>query len=179
MRSRSWYGGLLVAAFAAACSDGADGTATPPDAAGDVPVIPDGGDDVAPALEAWRAAGRRAYIYSSGAREAQTALFRAASADGGASARDLTPLLSGYFDIVSAGAKSEAASYTSIALSLGAAPSEVLFATDAIVEARAACAAGFQVILTLRPGNVPLPAGQPFAVVTSLADIAAAAGGEA
>jgi cysteine-rich repeat protein len=51
MRSRSWYGGLLVAAFAAACSDGADGTAAPPDAAGDVPVVPDGGDD-APTLDA-------------------------------------------------------------------------------------------------------------------------------
>ena len=52
MRSRSWYGGLLVAAFAAACSDGAGGTVTPPDAAGDVPAIPDGGDDAADAPDA-------------------------------------------------------------------------------------------------------------------------------
>jgi len=156
--------------------------------------------DVPPALEGWAApagaagaaaglGGRKAYIYSSGAREAQRALFASAVCVGDGEAggaapppppappRDLRPLLSGFFDIVSAGAKTAAASYASIALSLGVDARQVLFATDAIAEARAASAAGMQVVLTARPGNVPLPEGHGYAVVSSLLDVAAAAGG--
>ena len=52
----------------------------------------------------------------------------------------------------------EPSSYRSIAASLGVdAPSELLFATDNVYEARAAAAAGWQVVVAERPGNAVLP----------------------
>jgi len=51
----------------------------------------------------------------------------------------------------------EEASYKNIALSLGATlPSDILFATDNINEAIAADKAGWNVIVTDRPGNQPI-----------------------
>lgn len=126
-------------------------------------------EDTPAALRQWVAAGRKVYIYSSGSREAQRLLF------GHSVAGDLRPLLSGYFD-TSIGAKIEASSYAEIALTLGVdKPDEILFATDSIAEARAAAAAGLQVAVTDRPGNVALPAGHGFPVVTSLLDLVPAA----
>lgn len=62
----------------------------------------------------------------------------------------------------------EAASYRSIALSLGVdSPDELLFATDNILEARAAAEAGWQVVVADRPGNAALPAGHGFALASS------------
>ena len=56
--------------------------------------------------------------------------------------------------------KTNAALHAHIVQSLGVdALGRVLFATDALAEARAAAAAGMQVATTNRPGNVPLPAG--------------------
>ena len=64
----------------------------------------------------------------------------------------------------------ESSSYRNIALSLGVdSPGEVLFATDNILEAEAAAAAGWQVVLADRPGNAALPAGHKFAVADSAA----------
>lgn len=127
--------------------------------------------DTPAALRAWVDSGRKVYIYSSGSREAQRLLFASVAGFG-----DLRPLLSGFFDIPSAGPKTEAASYSSIAASLGVdEPSHILFATDALVEARAAAAAGMQVIVTDRPGNAPLPEGHGFPVVATLTVVAAKA----
>lgn len=122
-------------------------------------------EDTPAALKAWAAAGKRSYIYSSGSREAQRLLF--AHTAGG----NLRGLLSGYFD-TKVGPKTQPASYADIALSLGVdAPSRVLFLTDAIAEARAAAAAGMRVAITDRPGNVALPPGHGFRVVSSLMEL--------
>jgi methylthioribulose-1-phosphate dehydratase/2,3-diketo-5-methylthio-1-phosphopentane phosphatase len=126
--------------------------------------------DTPPALRAWVEAGKRVYIYSSGSREAQRLLFKHSEAG------DLRPLLSGYFD-TRTGPKLEAPSYADIALSLGVdAPSKVLFLTDSLAEAVAASKAGMRVVVTDRPGNVPLPADQPFAVAKTLLEVAARRG---
>jgi methylthioribulose 1-phosphate dehydratase/enolase-phosphatase E1 len=122
-------------------------------------------DDTLPALQAWHGAGKRVYIYSSGSREAQRLLFKN-SVHG-----DVRGLLAGYFDTTS-GPKVEAGSYSNICQSLGVdAPSAVLFATDSLAEAVAAGQAGVKVVLTDRPGNAALQAGQPFPVVTSLLQV--------
>lgn len=124
-------------------------------------------EDTVPALAGWGRAGKKVYIYSSGSREAQRLLFK--HSVGG----DVRGLLCGYFDTTS-GPKVEAASYTSIAATLGVdTAGEVLFVTDALAEAVAAAHAGMRVVLTDRPGNAPLPAGHPFPVVTSLLQLVA------
>jgi methylthioribulose 1-phosphate dehydratase/enolase-phosphatase E1 len=121
--------------------------------------------DVPVALERWTSDKKKVYIYSSGSREAQRLLF-AYTGYG-----DLRPFLSGYFD-TKVGAKVEANSYKDIVLSLGVdSPSNILFATDSLLEARAAAAAGLQVAVTDRPGNLPLAAGHGFPVVTSFSEL--------
>ena len=113
-------------------------------------------EDAAPALRAACARGKRVYIYSSGSREAQVLLFSHSTAG------DVTGCLSGYFD-TSVGVKVEAGSYRDICATLGlggaGGAARALFATDSLAEARAAREAGMQVVLTVRPGNNPLPAG--------------------
>jgi methylthioribulose-1-phosphate dehydratase/2,3-diketo-5-methylthio-1-phosphopentane phosphatase len=127
--------------------------------------------DTPGAIGGWVASGRKVYIYSSGSREAQRYLFASVAGVG-----DMRPSLSGFFDIPSAGMKTEAASYRSIVDSVGAdAPSQVLFATDALAEAVAAAEAGLQVVITERPGNVALPKGHGFPVVRTLMEVEAAA----
>ena len=66
----------------------------------------------------------------------------------------------------------EAKSYKEIALSIGVdSPSQILFATDNILEGYAAAEAGWHVAMTVRPGNKPLPAEHKFRVVTSMNDL--------
>lgn len=66
----------------------------------------------------------------------------------------------------------EAPAYHNIALCLGVdSPSEVLFATDNIDEARAAAKAGWRAVLAERPGNKPLPAQPGFRVVASMTEL--------
>ena len=66
----------------------------------------------------------------------------------------------------------ECSSYQDIALSLGVdKPSLILFATDSFAEAEAASAAGWQVALTVRPGNKPLPSRHSFRIITSMKDL--------
>lgn len=118
--------------------------------------------DVQPAMAAWVSQGLKTYIYSSGSRQAQKNLF------GYTSMGDLRGLLSGFFD-TSSGAKVNASSYDNIALSLGVdKPSQIIFATDSILEAEAAATAGWQVALTVRPGNKPLPAHHSFRIIHSM-----------
>ncbi|KAG2447166.1 hypothetical protein HYH02_007912 [Chlamydomonas schloesseri] len=122
--------------------------------------------DVPDALVEWRAAGLKAYVYSSGSREAQRLFF------GYSKVGDLRPYLCGFFDTTS-GPKTEAASYNNIALSLGVdSPSDILFATDVLAEAQAAAAAGWRAVLVARPGNKPLPEGAGgFRVITNMQEL--------
>ena len=76
--------------------------------------------------------------------------------------------------MLTVGAQVEESSYREIALALGQdSPSDILFATDNIAEARAAQAAGWRVVVADRPGNKPLPPDHGFRVVTSMHDVLA------
>ncbi|HEY0230596.1 MAG TPA: acireductone synthase [Dokdonella sp.] len=94
-------------------------------------------------LRAWKDAGKRLYVYSSGSVPAQKLLF------GHTDAGDLTPLFDGYFD-TETGGKREAESYRRIAAAIGVAPAEVLFLSDIVQELDAAQAAGMQTVLLAR-----------------------------
>lgn len=106
--------------------------------------------DVAPALQAWHAAGHRLAVYSSGSVPAQKLLF--AHTDDG----DLTPLFSGFFD-TEVGGKREAASYRAIAQALQQAPGEILFLSDVVEELDAAREAGLRTGLLDRRADYPMP----------------------
>lgn len=100
--------------------------------------------EVAARLRAWRAAGMRLYVYSSGSVAAQELFFAHSEAG------DLTALFDGFFDTTS-GAKREAASYRRIAETIGVAPDSILFLSDVEAELDAAAAAGMRTILLARP----------------------------
>lgn len=108
--------------------------------------------DVAPALRAWRAAGARLAVYSSGSEEAQRLLFRHSEAG------DLESLFEGFFD-TRIGAKRESASYARIADAWSAAPGGILFLSDVAEELDAAAAAGLRTCQLVRPedGTRPSP----------------------
>ena len=106
--------------------------------------------DVPDAFRSWTERGDQLYVYSSGSVEAQKLLF------GHSEAGDLMPLLSGYFD-TKTGPKKEAESYTQIAANIGVDPGTCLFLTDNHEEAVAAREAGMKVVISVRPGNHPLP----------------------
>lgn len=122
-------------------------------------------DDVPEALERWHAMGMKVYIYSSGSRLAQRNLF------GNSNYGDLRKYLSGFFD-TTVGNKKETRSYVEISESLGVdSPAEILFLTDVYQEATAAKAAGLEVIVSVRPGNGPLPENHGFRTIKSFAEI--------
>ncbi|KAL1813060.1 hypothetical protein ACET3Z_023125 [Daucus carota] len=122
-------------------------------------------DDVPEALEKWHALGIKVYIYSSGSRLAQRLLF------GYTNYGDLRKYLCGYFD-TTVGNKKETKSYLEISEYLGVhKPSDILFVTDVYQEGVAAKAAGLDVIISVRPGNGPLPENHGFKTVTSFSEI--------
>ncbi|GMP65813.1 hypothetical protein CsSME_00026454 [Camellia sinensis var. sinensis] len=122
-------------------------------------------DDVPEALEKWHALGIKVYIYSSGSRLAQRLIF------GNTNYGDLRKYLCGFFDTI-VGNKKETTSYAEISESVGVdRPSEILFVTDVYQEAIAAKAAGLEVIISVRPGNGPLPENHGFKTVNSFAEI--------
>ena len=94
-------------------------------------------------LRAWKAAGKRLFVYSSGSVQAQRLLF--AHTDAG----DLTPLFDGYF-ATATGAKRDAESYRRIAAATGLAPGDILFLSDITAELDAARDAGLQTTLLAR-----------------------------
>jgi len=106
--------------------------------------------DVPARLRAWRGAGLRLYVYSSGSVPAQKLFF------GYSEAGDLTPLFDGYFD-TETGPKREPASYQRIAQAIGEPPRHLLFLSDVPEELDAAQAAGFRTAWLLRP-PLPMPA---------------------
>ncbi|KAI8356675.1 2,3-diketo-5-methylthio-1-phosphopentane phosphatase [Blakeslea trispora] len=122
-------------------------------------------DDVVPAFDQWKAAGKKIYIYSSGSVPAQKLLV------GYSTKGDLSKYFSGYFD-TSIGLKVESPSYKKIAQEIQQEESRILFITDNIKEVLAASEAGYQVVISDRPGNAPLgPESQSFKVVTSFDQI--------
>ncbi|KAG2204318.1 hypothetical protein INT47_009360 [Mucor saturninus] len=124
-------------------------------------------DDVVPALEKWKAEGKTIYIYSSGSVPAQKLLV------GYSSKGDLMPFFSGYFD-TSVGLKTETESYRNIAKQINKEneTGSILFVTDNIHEIVAATEAGYQVVISDRPGNAPLgPESKQFKIVTSFDQI--------
>ncbi|XP_042514783.1 probable bifunctional methylthioribulose-1-phosphate dehydratase/enolase-phosphatase E1 1 isoform X2 [Macadamia integrifolia] len=122
-------------------------------------------EDVPDALQKWHAMGIKVYIYSSGSREAQRLLF------GNSNYGDLRKFLCGFFD-TTVGNKKETQSYFEISQSLGVdEPSDILFVTDVFQEAVAAKGAGLEVIISVRPGNAPLPENHGFKTVQSFVEI--------
>ncbi len=117
--------------------------------------------DCLPRLQAWKQAGRKLFIYSSGSIHAQKLFFRH-TAQG-----DLTPLFSGFFDTTT-GNKRQADSYRSIARQLSLPVEEFTFFSDVAAELDAAEQAGMRAIAVRRPGNAPLPEQMTHPVIDSL-----------
>ena len=104
-------------------------------------------DDVPPALAAWHGRGIVLYVFSSGSVRNQQDWF--ANARGG----ELASLISGWFDLATAGAKRERSSYETIAKAIGLASERILFLSDHPDELDAAVAAGWSVLGVDRPGE--------------------------
>jgi enolase-phosphatase E1 len=108
--------------------------------------------DVPEALKAWRAAGCRLRVFSSGSVHAQKLLF------GHTAVGDLTPLFEGFHDTTT-GPKREAPAYAAIAAAYGLPAEEILYLSDVREELDAAAAAGMRTGLLVRPGNRPAEPG--------------------
>ncbi|MEU7764259.1 acireductone synthase [Nocardia sp. NPDC049190] len=120
--------------------------------------------DVPPALTAWHAAGAALYVYSSGSVRNQQDWF--AFARGGS----LSALISGYFDLTTAGGKREPSSYAKIASAIGLPAERILFLSDHPDELDAAVAAGWRVVGLARAGE-PNPPRPPHRWVDTFADV--------
>jgi len=114
-------------------------------------------DDVPAVLRAWRERGLRLFVYSSGSVAAQKLLF------GHSVHGDLATLFEGFFDTTT-GPKTEPESYRRIASSIGLAPDEILFLSDAQRELDAARDAGLRTTGFEREGTTPVR-GHPLARV--------------
>jgi enolase-phosphatase E1 len=121
-------------------------------------------DDVPPALAAWHDAGVELYVFSSGSVRNQQDWF--AHARGA----ELASLISGWFDLTTAGGKRESASYEKIADAIGVSANKILFLSDHPDELDAAVAAGWSVLGVARPGepNSPRP---PHRWINSFAEV--------
>ena len=106
--------------------------------------------DVPAAISRLQASGIKTHIYSSGSIAAQKLLF--AYSDHG----DLTPLLSGYNDTSTAGAKTDPTSYKKIASASESDTQSWLFLSDNVKEVAAALEAGMSSCVVDRPGNAEL-----------------------
>jgi len=111
-------------------------------------------------LRQWHRAGLRLYIYSSGSIQAQK-LFFGHTIEG-----DLLPLFLGHFD-TTIGSKREAESYRRIAQSIETAADRILFVSDLAAEIEAAAQTGMKTVVSVRPGNAPLPPDFPYPQITS------------
>jgi enolase-phosphatase E1 len=120
--------------------------------------------DVLPALEQWKASGLDLRIYSSGSVLAQRMFFKYTTLG------DLTDLFSAHYD-TTIGTKRDAESYTRIATESHYDPSEIVFVTDVHAELIAANQAGMQVVASVRPNNIPLPAEFTGLTITSFSQL--------
>ncbi|MGA1004558.1 acireductone synthase [Vulcanococcus sp.] len=109
--------------------------------------------DIPEALNRWHDAGLTLAGYSSGSVPAQKLLY------GHCQAGDLRPLFQHWFD-TKTGIKQAKESYLTIAQSMGTAPSDVLFISDALQELEAADAAGMKTLFSDREGNPARDAGR-------------------
>ncbi|KAJ2852510.1 enolase-phosphatase E1 [Coemansia brasiliensis] len=107
-------------------------------------------DDAVQAIKNWTQEGKRVYIYSSGSVEAQKLIF------GYSDHGNLLQYISGHYD-TKVGAKTSSDSYRKIAEDIKTKPENTLFISDNIREIEAANQAGMQVVVSVRPGNAPLP----------------------
>ena len=121
-------------------------------------------EDVAPAFARWHGQGLSINIFSSGSVLAQQLLF--AHTNSG----DLTQFIDQYFD-TNVGKKGEAASYRKISEALNLHASEVMFISDVVSELEAAQEAGMQVLLSIRPGNVPQEGAKLYRAIHSFEEI--------
>lgn len=121
--------------------------------------------DVPVALANWRQAGVLLYIYSSGSVAAQRDWF-AHTPHG-----DLTGLLSGYFDLTTAGDKRSAQSYRAITDAIGAPAEATLFLSDTAAELDAAVAAAWQATGVRRQDDPRGPTIPGHRTVPSLLDL--------
>jgi enolase-phosphatase E1 len=122
-------------------------------------------DDVPPALQRWKDAGKGIRIYSSGSIAAQKLFF------GHTAAGNLLPMLDGFYDTTT-GPKREAESYRRIAIEIGTAAGEILFLSDVVAELDAAKSAGMETGLMLRPGNAPTDGDHAHWMFNTFAEIA-------
>ncbi|GAA2557410.1 acireductone synthase [Streptomyces levis] len=113
-------------------------------------------------LRAWRAAGIGTVTYSSGSAAAQRDWFRHTGYG------DLSGLVDAVFDLDSAGAKTDPASYRAIARVTGERPGRLLFLSDVAAELDAAVAAGWQAVGVRRGGDPRGPAVPGHRTVPSL-----------
>lgn len=109
-------------------------------------------DDAYDALHRWHGHGIRLYVFSSGSVKAQKLLF------GHTEKGDLQSLFGGYFD-TTIGAKRDPAAYERIAETIGIAPGEILFLSDATEELDAAQTAGMKTYWLVRDAKRPLRDG--------------------
>ena len=109
--------------------------------------------DVPEALNRWHDAGLTLAVYSSGSVPAQKLLY------GHCQAGNITSLFQHWFD-TKTGIKQAKESYLTIAKSMGTAPSDVLFISDALQELEAADAAGMKTLFSDREGNPARDAGR-------------------
>ena len=109
--------------------------------------------DVPEALNRWHDAGLTLAVYSSGSVPAQKLLY------GHCQAGNITSLFQHWFD-TKTGIKQAKESYLTIAQSMGTAPSDVLFISDALQELEAADAAGMKTLFSDREGNPARDAGR-------------------
>lgn len=109
--------------------------------------------DVPQALTAWHDLGIALYVFSSGSVRNQQDWFAYARAG------ELASLISGWFDLTSAGAKHAAASYHKIAGAIAVPAERILFLSDHPDELDAAALAGWSVLGVARTGepNSPRP----------------------
>jgi len=121
-------------------------------------------DDIPRALMRWQEQGKKIAIFSGGSVLAQKLLFAHTVAG------DLSRHISGYFDTTT-GSKTDVKSYKKIATALQTQPSQVVFISDVTAELDAARSAGFQTLLSIRPGNRPQPASS-HPVVRSFDEVA-------
>jgi enolase-phosphatase E1 len=121
--------------------------------------------DVVSALERWHQAEKAVGIFSSGSVLAQQLLFRHSSAG------DLTRFLRWHFD-TTLGAKTDPDSYRRIANAVATPPASILFVSDVPRELDAARTGGLQTVLSIRPGNAPVPDGHGHRVIRTFDELA-------
>jgi enolase-phosphatase E1 len=108
--------------------------------------------DAAAALRAWKDAGIRVRVFSSGSVLAQKLIF------GHSDQGDLLPCFEGFHDTTT-GAKQSPDAYRAIAAAFALPPREILFLSDVVAELDAAREAGMPTGFLIRPGNRPADPG--------------------